>query len=131
MTDDPNEYFTETAREMSCLPLSVQKTFLTTLCRLIGDEDVIMDLASVMFSRTGKHERLIRWMEGRFAKNMGLVPVRVAREAVYYLKMNSRMMPFLIKTAQQTKDRIRHRISYKAHKQPLPSLQARRTRDAR
>jgi hypothetical protein len=51
-----------------------------------------------------------------FEKDMALSPKRVAEECVYYLRVNSKMMPLLIKTGQKVKDRIRHRRSYAAYK---------------
>ncbi len=116
MTTDVKDNLTETAREISNLPVEVQRVFVTKLCEYIRDEDVIMDLIEAMLVKTDRFSKLMQWMDRRFTKDIGLTPSRVAREAVVHLKINGKMLPFLIKNAQRIKDRVRHRISYNAKK---------------
>jgi len=75
-----------------------------------------MELVEAMIAKTKRYEKITRWMAKRFEKDMTLTPKRVAGECVYYLRVNSKMMPFLIKTGQRIKDRVRHRRSYAAHR---------------
>ena len=111
------EYVEEAAKEISELPVQGQRHFMEALAHHLGhQDDVIMELIEAMIVKTKRYEKITRWMTKRFEKNITLTPKRVAQECVYYLRINSRMMPFLIKTAQRAKDRLRHRRSYAARK---------------
>ena len=61
-----------------------------------------------LYPRT-KWIKVERWMEGQFRRDMNKTPSRVASTAVNYFRINSKMMPFLIKMAQRIKMRIRTR----------------------
>lgn len=47
------------------------------------------------------------WMERRYIKNYHWTPRRMATTYLNYSRMDSRMMPLLIKTARQVKNKIR------------------------
>jgi hypothetical protein len=112
-----NEYVQAAAKEISALPIEGQRQFVKTFVSYLGAQDeIIMELIEAMLSKTNKYHHITRWMGKRFEKDMTLTPKRVAEECVYYLRVNSKMMPFLIKTGQKVKDRIRHRRSYATHK---------------
>ncbi|MGD0236502.1 MAG: hypothetical protein ABSC55_18430 [Syntrophorhabdales bacterium] len=112
-----NEFAESAAKEISALPIEGQRQFVKALASYLGAQDeVIMDLIEAMLSKTQKYHHITRWMGKRFEKDMTLSPKRVAEECVYYLRVNSKMMPLLIKTGQKVKDRIRHRRSYATHK---------------
>jgi hypothetical protein len=112
-----NEFAESAAKEISVLPIQGQRQFVKALVSYLGSQDeVIMDLIETMLSKTQKYHHITRWMGKRFEKDMTLSPKRVAEECVYYLRVNSKMMPLLIKTGQKVKDRIRHRRSYATHK---------------
>lgn len=51
------------------------------------------------------------WIESRYESDLSLTPMRVAAEVRHQKRIDSRMMPYLIKTAQRIKNRIRMRIS--------------------
>lgn len=55
----------------------------------------------------GNRERADRWMESRFRKDMSLRPKVVAYECASYLGITKKMIPYLIKSAQKVKDRLR------------------------
>lgn len=111
------EYVKAAAKEISELPIQGQKHFMTALAFHLGNEDdVIAELIDAMMAKTKRYEKITRWMARRFEKDITLTPRRVAEECVYYLQINSKMMPFLIKTGQRIKDRLRHRRSYTAHR---------------
>jgi len=111
------EYLEATAREISDLPMEGQKYFMGVLARCLENQDeIIMELIGAMMAKTGRYHKSTKWIRKRLEKNMTLTPKRVAEECVYYLGVNSKMMPFLIKTSQRIKDRIRHRRSYAAHR---------------
>ena len=115
--EELKEYADATAKELSELPIQGQKHFMTALAFHLGnDDDLIAELIEAMIAKTKRYEKIIRWMTKRFEKDMTLTPKRVAAECVYYLKVNSKMMPFLIRTGRKVKDRLRHRRSYAAHK---------------
>lgn len=50
--------------------------------------------------------KLDRWMEGMFRGDMNRCPSKVASMSINYLRMNSRMYPFLVKMAQKIKNRV-------------------------
>ncbi len=56
-----------------------------------------------------KWARLEARLEGWIEKHSEWTPNRVAGMALYYFKMDSRMRPFLIATAQRIKNRVRMR----------------------
>ncbi|MFQ5585605.1 MAG: hypothetical protein ACE5GF_02100 [Thermodesulfobacteriota bacterium] len=47
-----------------------------------------------------------RWMEGQYRKDMARAPRSVASMSIAYFKINSKMLPFLIKTAQKVKNKL-------------------------
>ena len=115
--EDLKEYADAAAKQISELPIQGQKHFMAALAFHLGsDDDTIMELIEAMIAKTKRYEKITRWMAKRFEKDMTLTPKRVAAECVYYLKVNSKMMPFLIKTGRRVKDRLRHQRSYAAHK---------------
>jgi len=112
-----SEFVEAAAKEISALPIQGQRQFMKALASYLGAQDeIIMELIEALLSRTQRYHHITRWMSKRFEKDMALTPKRVAEECVYYLRVNSKMMPFLIKRGQRVKDRIRHRRSYAAHK---------------
>jgi hypothetical protein len=111
------EYVDVAAKEISELPLDGQRHFMEALAYHLGNQDeVIRELVEAMIAKTKRYEKITRWMAKRFEKDMTLTPKRVAGECVYYLRVNSKMMPFLIKTGQRIKDKVRHRRFYAAHR---------------
>lgn len=54
--------------------------------------------------------RIESWMESRFEKDRELTPKRVAYECFYHFRVNRKMMPYLIVTAQRVKRRVMARI---------------------
>lgn len=50
-----------------------------------------------------------RWMEGQFRRDMNRTPRKTAYVAISYFRINPKMLPFLIKTAQRIKLRVRAR----------------------
>ena len=92
------EYVDVAAKEISELPLDGQRHFMEALAHHLGNQDeVIMELVEAMIAKTKRYEKITRWMAKRFEKDMTLTPRRVASECVHYLRVNSKMMPFLIK----------------------------------
>jgi len=53
-----------------------------------------------------KWEKVDHWMEGQFNRDMSKRPYKVASMCVNYLRINSKMKPFLIKKAQRVKNRV-------------------------
>ena len=115
--EDLKDYADAAAKEISELPIQGQKLFMAALAFHLGnDDDLIAELVEAMIAKTRRYEKIARWMTKRFEKDMTLTPKRVAAECVYYLKVNSKMTPFLISTGRKVKDRLRHQRSYAAHK---------------
>jgi len=55
-------------------------------------------------------QRVESWMEGQFRREGKKRPGTVASRCVTYFRMDPRMTPFLVKTAQRVKSRIRKRM---------------------
>lgn len=51
-------------------------------------------------------QKIDRWMESRFKKNLDWTPRKMATTSIHYLRINSRMLPLLIKIAQRVKGRV-------------------------
>ncbi len=115
--EELKEYVDLAAKEISELPIQGQLAFMTALASHLGnDDDAITELIEAMIEKTKRYEKITRWITKRFEKDLTLTPKRVAAECVYYLKVNSKMMPFLIRTGRRVKDKLRHRKSYAARK---------------
>lgn len=53
---------------------------------------------------------LERWMEGQFKRDMKMRPRTFASMGANYFRINSKMMPFIMRIAQRVKRRVRMRI---------------------
>jgi len=110
---DAEEWIKETTKLLGCMPIAVQKKFaLHWSITIMENNENLNEVIEEMVKNTDRYVKLKRWMDKRFSKNFKLTPTRVAQEAVKYFKINSKMMPFLIKTAQSLKNRVRQRIAY-------------------
>ena len=110
---DAEEWIKETTKLLGCMPIAVQKKFALHWSKTIMENNEnLNEVIEEMVKNTDRYVKLKRWMDKRFSKNFKLTPSRVAQEAVKYFKINSKMMPFLIKTAQSLKNRVRQRIAY-------------------
>ncbi len=110
---DAEEWIKETTKLLGCMPIAVQKKFaLHWSITIMENNENLNEVIEEMVKNTDRYVKLKRWMDKRFSKNFKLTPTRVAQEAVRYFKINSKMMPFLIKTAQLLKNRVRQRIAY-------------------
>jgi len=75
----------------------------------IFDEDrkrLWVDRALYLACPGSRWSKVERWMEAQFRKDMKRLPIKVASMSIHYFKINSRMFPFLIKTAQRVKNRV-------------------------
>lgn len=54
-----------------------------------------------------------KWMDGQYRTDMARTPRSVATMSIAYFKINSKMLPFLIKTAQKVKNTVRMRLKRK------------------
>lgn len=59
------------------------------------------------------------WMEERFKKNPRWTPMRMAHVCLRYHKIDSRMMPKMIKIAQRVKERVAKRRRKAGREVPL------------
>ncbi len=55
-------------------------------------------------------QRVERWMEGQFRRDMGRTPVRVARVCMNYFRVDRRMYPYLVRMARRVKNRVYMRV---------------------
>jgi len=104
----------ETASEIAQLPQKIQLKFIWQLSQnILENNGDPLIYAEAFLINTDRWRKIKAWMDGRFQKDMALTPLRVAHLCIYYHKINSKMLPFLIVTAQKIKNRVRHRIKYR------------------
>jgi hypothetical protein len=72
-----------------------------------------MDVAIRMSEHIGKilypWDRIDRWMESRFTRDMSITPKRAAYEARHYFRAKRQIGPVLIRMAQRIKNRVAKR----------------------
>ncbi len=66
-----------------------------------------------VYPSVGKYDRVEKWMEGCFMKHPEWTPYRVASMGRNVFKLNTKMFPFLLKTAQKVKHRCMMRLKRK------------------
>ncbi len=57
-----------------------------------------------------KYRKIESYMERLFERDMALRPLVAASMTMKYMHINPKMKPFIIRTAQRAKDRVRKRI---------------------
>ncbi len=105
-----NENIKELAETVSSLD---SKSRVALFKKVIEDvnKDEVEELYHIVCSRYLPASNIRNWIESRFEKDLSLTPMRVASEIRHHKRIDSRMMPYLIKTAQRTKNRIRMRLT--------------------
>lgn len=98
--------------EVKALDNSLQRDLLEALFAGFGRKDRLrwFNLICHFMYPKSKWQKIERWMEGQFRRDIVRTPRMVASMAVNYFRINSKMMPFLIKMAQRVKHRIRMRV---------------------
>lgn len=89
-----------------------QRIFIETLLDWFGDtgqERWFGWTCSALYPKS-RWLKVDRWMEGQFRRDMSKRPQMVASMCVNHLRINSKMMPFLIKKAQRVKNRVYMRM---------------------
>ena len=106
-----NEKVTELVQSVTEFDESLRRAFVEGLFKAFGEKErssLVQWVCHCAYPKT-KWIKVERWMEGQFRRDMNKTPSRVASTAVNYFRINSKMMPFLIKMAQRIKMRIRTR----------------------
>lgn len=85
-----------------------QRRFLEAIFSRLDEERRLQWLTwvSYLVYPQSRWQKIDKWMESRFKKNLDWTPRRMASTCVNYLKINSRMFPLLIKIAQRAKNRV-------------------------
>lgn len=102
------------AGAVTVMSTSDRMYFLSLVLKDIGSKERkswLDKIATIEYNQ--KWLILEEWMEGVFIKDMTRPPIGVANMAVTYLKINKKMLPFLIKKAQKVKHRVVMRQHYK------------------
>lgn len=88
-----------------------QRHFIATLFACFSEKDRLKRFEWVSHSVYPKNKwlKINNWMEKIFTKDMKKTPMGVATMCRHYFGINPKMMPFLIKTAQRIKMRVRMR----------------------
>jgi 23S rRNA A1618 N6-methylase RlmF len=113
------EWVNVNAEFLSALPIGQQRYFASVWAKYLcsqKEEDTIFDIIDEMLKKTDRFGKIKRWIDRRFVKHYEYTPLRVAAEAVKYFRINSKMMPYLIKTSQRIKNRVRQREGFSLNK---------------
>jgi len=90
---------------------SSQRAFVESLFDAFGEKErfrLFQWVCHYVYPKM-KWSKVERWMEGQFRRDMNKTPRKIAYVAVSYFRINPKMLPFLIKTAQRVKLRVRAR----------------------
>lgn len=72
-------------------------------------EDILYTVITAVMPKT-KYRKIESYMERLFERDMALRPLVAASMTMKYMHINPKMKPFIIRTAQRAKDRVRKRI---------------------
>lgn len=98
------------AETLSSLDIKSRIIILKKILKDVSKEEV-EELYHFICNKHLPYSSIKNWMESRFERDLSLTPMRVASEIRQQKKIDSRMMPYLIKTAQRIKNRIRMRLN--------------------
>ena len=90
---------------------SSRRVFVENLFDAFGEKErsrLVQWVCHCAYPKT-RWSKVERWMEGQFRRDMNKTPRKTASVAVSYFRINPKMLPFLIKTAQRVKLRVRAR----------------------
>lgn len=99
------------AGHVSRLEEAYQRHFVETLFESFSEEERLkrFEWVSHLVYPESKWLKITNWMEKVFTQDMKKTPVGVAYMCMQFFGINPKMMPFLIKTAQRIKQRIKTR----------------------
>jgi len=113
MTDEDRKVFLRRMiRHVAGMSESDQTDLIRIWLRAIEDErrtNVAMRLSEQIGKILYPWERIDRWMEGRFTRDMSITPKRAAYEARHYFRVKRQIGPVLIRMAQRIKNRVAKR----------------------
>jgi len=90
---------------------SSRRMFVEGLFGVLGEKErsrLVQCVCHCAYPKS-RWSKVERWMEGQFRRDMTRVPRKTAYIAMSYFRINPKMLPFLIKTAQRIKVRVRAR----------------------
>lgn len=104
------------AGHVSRLEEAYQRHFVETLFESLSEEERLkrFEWVSHLVYPESKWLKITNWMEKVFTQDMKKTPVAVAYMCIQFFGINPKMLPFLIKTAQ----RIKHRVRTKRSRHP-------------
>ena len=98
------------AETLSSLDIKSRIIILKKILKDVSKEEV-EELYHFICNKHLPYSSIQNWMESRLEGDLSLTPMRVASEVRHQKRIDSRMMPYLIKTAQRIKNRIRMRVN--------------------
>lgn len=104
------------AGHISRLEEAYQRHFVETLFESLSEEERLkrFEWVSHLVYPESKWLKITNWMEKVFTQDMKKTPVAVAYMCIQFFGINPKMLPFLIKTAQ----RVKHRVRTKRRRHP-------------
>ncbi len=100
------------ARQLRNADWKSRRFFFQALFVGLSDEERILWFRRLSYYAYPKSRwmKIERWMERRYETNLDWTPRKMASVCLNYMRIDSRMFPFLIKTAQRVKNRIHMRM---------------------
>lgn len=106
-----NTRITDLVHTVTKLDEPLQRAFVESLFGAFGEKErsrLVQWVCHCAYPKT-RWSKVERWMEGQFRRDMSKTPRKTASIALNYFRINPKMLPFLIKTAQRIKLRVRAR----------------------
>lgn len=94
------------------MELNEQLEFITKLFIYVDESrtDRLLFKAQVTANPKIRWKKIEKWLEDRLKKNFSQTPREIASQALFYMKMNTRMTPLMISLARKVKKKIYMRI---------------------
>lgn len=99
----------QTIKDIVSMDHKARQEFFRQILWQIPDAE-IEEMFDVVCKAYQPHQKVENWMEKRLKGDLSLTPLEVAGEYRHFKRIDSRMMPYLIRVAQRIKHRIRMRI---------------------
>ena len=103
-------------QNIAALDKSLRREFVESLFNALNEKDrceLVQWVCHCAYPKT-KWIKVERWMEGQFRRDINKVPTKVASICLNYFRINSKMIPFLVKKAQK----IKHRVETRRRRHP-------------
>lgn len=98
------------------LPLEDIKKIFKDVLETLPEKDrkkIFLDLIGTTISQA-KYARIKTWMANKLKKDMSIKPLVLAKMYIYYSRMDSRMLPLMIRIARNVRRIVRREMGRKS-----------------